>query len=179
MSSVNPYSPPRAHVEDVDARPQRYSQPKVWSASGRIGRLRYLAYMMVGYLMLVFVMGIGSVLLGRQGSPVLMTVFFGIGWVFYMVLFVLSGIQRAHDMDWSGWTVLVTLIPLVGLIWVFKAGSAGENQFGAPPPPNTTGVKVGAWSALVIPVMGILAAIALPAYQEYTVRAKAAQVRGQ
>lgn len=45
MSAVNPYTPPRAQVDDVHAAVTEFSKPKVWSASGRIGRLRYLAYL--------------------------------------------------------------------------------------------------------------------------------------
>jgi hypothetical protein len=74
-------------------------------------------------------------------------------------------------MDWSGWTVLLTLIPFVALIWVFKRGSEGTNSYGAPPPPNTLGVKILGLLLPVLAVVGILAAIAIPAYVEYTRRA--------
>ena len=88
-----------------------------------------------------------------------------------LVFSVITAIQRSHDMDWSGWTVLLTLIPLVGLIWVFKPGSAGANSYGAPPPPNTTGVKILALLLPAIVIIGILAAIAIPAYVDYQNRA--------
>jgi hypothetical protein len=78
-------------------------------------------------------------------------------------------------MDWSGWTILLAIIPLVGLIWLFKAGSPGENRFGAPPPPNTTGVKVLGLIFPLIAFIGIVAAIALPAYQTYVKRAQESQ----
>jgi len=74
-----------------------------------------------------------------------------------MVLSVFSAIQRSHDMDWSGWTVLLSLIPLFGLIWLSMPGTPGRNRFGAPPPPNTTGVKVG---AALIPVLFVLLVLA-------------------
>jgi hypothetical protein len=57
------------------------------------------------------------------------------------------------------------LIPLVGLIWVFEAGTRGRNDYGRPPPPNTTAVRLGVFLFPAIMVIGILAAIALPAYQ--------------
>ena len=80
-------------------------------------------------------------------------------------------------MNLSGWFSLLALIPLVGLVWVFKGGTPGANRFGAPPPPNTLGVKIIACVFPLIFVIGILAAIALPAYQQYTVKARAAQAR--
>ena len=41
--STNPYAAPRAEVGDVEVA-QEYQEIHMWSASGRIGRLRYLAY---------------------------------------------------------------------------------------------------------------------------------------
>ena len=83
-------------------------------------------------------------------------------------------IQRSHDMNMSGWWSLAALIPIVGLVWVFKGGTAGTNRWGAPPPPNGPMVKIFGLLMPVLFVVGILAAIALPAYQGYVTRAKAA-----
>ncbi|MEJ8852070.1 DUF805 domain-containing protein [Variovorax rhizosphaerae] len=80
-----------------------------------------------------------------------------------LVFYVLMGIQRSHDMDWSGWMLLLALIPLVALIWIFKGGTKGGNRFGAPPPPNSTGVKVSAGILVVLMVLGVAALVALQA----------------
>jgi Tfp pilus assembly major pilin PilA len=53
-----------------------------------------------------------------------------------------------------------------------------------PPPnrltlPNTRAVKILAWVFPAFFVLGIVAAIALPAYQQYVMRAKAAQIQAQ
>jgi uncharacterized membrane protein YhaH (DUF805 family) len=179
MSAVNPYVPPRAAVADVEALPTQFSQPKVWSARGRIGRLRYLSYISVGYLVMVLIAGVLGAIAGALGHTGAASALGAIAALPYVVLAILAGIQRSHDMDWSGWSILLALIPLVGFVWLFKAGTPGENRFGAPAPPNTTGIKVGASMLAVLFVIGILAAIALPAYQQYTVRAKAAQMQQQ
>lgn len=46
-------------------------------------------------------------------------------------------VRRLHDIDKSGWWLLVGLIPLIGfillLIWFCTKGSVGENRFGFPP----------------------------------------------
>jgi uncharacterized membrane protein YhaH (DUF805 family) len=171
-SVANPYQPPRAKVEDVQGGSTGYQPIKIWSAKGRVSRMQYLGYLMGGYLLVILAAGvIGAIAaaagLGKSASALGM-----IAAIPYMVL----AIQRAHDMDWSGWTSLLTLIPFVAFIWIFKAGTPGENRFGAPPPPNTTKVKVLALLIPVIAIIGIVAAIALPAYKGYTDRAKAAQV---
>ncbi len=63
MSSENPYSTPEASVE---VAAEEYYQPKFFSASGRIGRLRYLAYLTGAYLlfyalMVPFISGVAIV----------------------------------------------------------------------------------------------------------------------
>lgn len=47
-------------------------------------------------------------------------------------------VKRWHDLDKSGWWVLVFLIPIIGWFWGlyecgFKKGTSGENQFGPDP----------------------------------------------
>jgi uncharacterized membrane protein YhaH (DUF805 family) len=167
--AANPYTPPKAKVADVGT--EEFQPVKLWSASGRIGRLRYLAYS-IGASMLV---GVVAAVLAPAIGPALGAAIALLLYIPLLVFNVLIGIQRSHDMDWSGWTILLAIIPLVGLIWLFKAGSPGENRFGAPPPPNTTGVKVLGLIFPLIAFIGIVAAIALPAYQTYVKRAQESQ----
>jgi uncharacterized membrane protein YhaH (DUF805 family) len=175
---VNPYAAPRAEVADVNVHGGDAGvQPvKLWSAKGRIGRLRFLSYNVVGYFLFSIVVGLilavtASIFRSSDVMALLPLLIF----IPYFVFFVLLSIQRSHDMGWSGWSVLLCLIPLVSLIWVFYPGTKGGNRFGAPPPPNGTGVVIGALVVPIIAMAGILAAIALPAYHQYTVKAKAAQ----
>ncbi len=46
-------------------------------------------------------------------------------------------IRRFHDINKSGWWVLIFLIPIVGfilwLVWFLREGDAGDNQYGPPP----------------------------------------------
>lgn len=149
-----------------------------FSPSGRIGRLRYVAWGTGAYLLLSVVMasmvpmlgardgGMASAVMGLLGIPV------AVLWIFW-------AIQRAHDLDRSGWQVLLLMIPILGLIWaciwLFGRGTPGVNSYGPPPPPNSTGVKILGMLLPVIFVVGIVAAIALPAYSDYTQRARAAQ----
>lgn len=178
MSAVNPYTPPLAEVSDVPPATTGYSQPKVWSASGRIGRLRYLAYLTVAAL--VMYLGLGAImLLAMTGASGLAIALMVLIYIPFIVLSVLLLIQRSHDMDWSGWTVLLAFIPFAAFIWLFKAGTPGANRFGNPPPPNPLSVKILGLVGPVIGFIGVLAAISLPAYQGYTQRAKAAQQQMQ
>lgn len=177
MATMNPYAPPQAHVDDVEDGDVGTQPVKTWSAQGRVGRLRYLAHLMAAYLLVAVVGFVGGMLGGMLRSEALGTVFVGVGVAVYILFTVLKTIQRSHDMDWSGWTSLLALIPFVGLIWIFKGGTAGRNRFGAPPPPNTFGVKFLALLFPAIAVIGIIAAVTIPAYQSYAKRAQIQQNR--
>ena len=86
--------------------------------------------------------------------------------------------RRLNDMGKSGWMGLLMLIPLVNIIFAFwlllGRGDEGANEYGPAPAPNSTGVIVLACLLPVIMIIGILAAVSLPAYQDYTARARAA-----
>jgi uncharacterized membrane protein YhaH (DUF805 family) len=161
MSSVaNPYQAPSAALADAGV----LTQPvKMFSVSGRIGRVRYIAYS-VG---LYFLSGILAVLLALV-DPVL-------AFLPYAALFILAfmlTIQRSHDFNVSGWLALLMLVPLVNLLFLFIPGTDGANKYGAETPPNTTGVLILAWLFPAIAALGVVAAVALPAYQDYVKRAQ-------
>jgi uncharacterized membrane protein YhaH (DUF805 family) len=46
-------------------------------------------------------------------------------------------VRRLHDVDKSGWWILISLIPIVGIIWFIilaaTDSTSGENRFGANP----------------------------------------------
>jgi len=180
MSSANPYMPPRAAVADIHDKLAEAEEPTILTWRGRIGRLRYLAYVMGGYVALFVVMFFAGLIGGLSGSPMVATLLMGVCGIAYFVFTIMVAIQRVHDMDWSGWSVLLVLVPVVniviGLIWLFKGGTEGANRFGAPPTPNTWGVIVlGCIAPLAF--IGIIAAVALPAYQTYKLKAEAAAAR--
>lgn len=62
---------------------------------------------------------------------------------------------------------------------MFTPGTLADNRFGPPPPPNSGWVVAGAVTYIaLIPIaffVGILAAIAIPQYQDYVARAKIAE----
>jgi len=161
-SPINPYQTPAAPVADAgDA-----TQPvRLFSASGRIGRARYIAYGFGLYLLSMLAGVVGARLFGEVGA-VLATV----AWVAMAVLGVMLTIQRCHDFNVTGWLALLIVVPLANLAFLFIPGTDGPNRFGAPTPPNSVGVLVVAWLIPGIVIAGMIAAIALPAYQAYLQR---------
>ena len=171
----NPYQAPRVGVADPR---QEYAPMRIFSVSGRLGRLRYLAYSMgVPFLILVPLLIVAAVL-GAIMPPLVIVgiILGGIGYVAVIVLQFIFTIRRCHDFDTSGWLSLLLLVPLAPFVFWFIPGTTGANRYGNPPPPNSGGViAVVLLPLIVIPIIGILAAIAIPQYQEYTVRARTAE----
>jgi uncharacterized membrane protein YhaH (DUF805 family) len=169
MASVNPYQAPAAAVADAGEQTQPV---KVFAVSGRIGRARYLAYGIGFYILFGFIAVILAGMLGQAAAVIV-----PVAWVALVVIGFMLTIQRCHDFNMSGWLSLLMLVPLVNLIFLFIPGTDGANRFGGPTPPNSVGVLIAAWLFPAIFVLGIVAAVALPAYQDYAKRAGQAQKR--
>lgn len=165
-ASSSPYATPKATV--AESLPE-FGELKVIGIEGRIGRLRYLAWSLVLILACMPVFGIAAGFFAA--SEILGGLLMVIAGIAVAVISIMFGVKRLHDIGWSGWLLLITLVPVVGgvfsLLMFIIPGSTEANRFGPPPPPNSTVVKVLAllWIALII--VGILAAIALPAYMGY------------
>ena len=166
LGAPSPYSPPRSEVGD--SLPE-YGTLKVFTTDGRIGRVRYLGWSMGMMLLAMLAYGISAGLM--LASPILGGILMIPLVIAAVVISVMIGVQRLHDIGWSGWLLLLNLVPLVGsvfaILMLVVPGTQGANRYGAPPPPNSRGVIALAWSALVVPIIGIVAAISIPAYQDY------------
>lgn len=173
----NPYTAPAADLSQVDA--DGASQlPQILSLSGRIGRLRYLAY---GGMMLVVVIFVGA-----NVARMLSAIHPYLGLAASLALYVAALVyafgyarRRLHDMDASGWWSLLFLVPVVQIglfVWlVCVPGDEWPNDFGPPPAANSRGVLA---AAIAMPlIIGVMSAVVLSGYQRYTERAKAARMQ--
>jgi len=155
----NPYAAPRARVADV-REVQEYGELKPWNIHGRIGRLRLLAWFIV--LILTFVglmalsMGIMSIL-GENSTLAVILLVLSILAALY-IKFCIS-VKRLHDIGLSAWFMLISLIPIIGILCdialFFWPGSKDENDYGPPPPPNSTAVKILAVLFIAFFIYGI------------------------
>jgi type IV pilus assembly protein PilA len=142
--------------------------------SGRIGRVRYIAYSIALSVLVLIGTGILAVAVAVVDETAAIGVLL-IGYLATYAIQFLPGIQRSHDINVSGWLSLITLVPFGPLVFWFVPGTRGENNYGLQPPPNGVGVILIASFLPVISVVGILAAIAIPAYQDYTIRAQVSE----
>lgn len=172
--TLNQYAPPLAAVADIHGH-DGVGELKLFSSQGRIGRLRYLAYGIGASLVYQALVGVSAASLSPAFTGLLMLAAFAV----YLWFTVITGIKRCHDLGMSGWWALTVIIPVIALIWLFVPGNQDANRYGPPPPPNSRGVKLLGYMLPAIIFIGILAAIALPAYKTYTDKAHAARSQAQ
>jgi len=184
-----PYQAPSADVSAANA--DESYQPKFFAASGRIGRMRYVVYAfgltMLSYLAIAVVGGILAAIMGgfdsasaNSGATMLLGFLAMVVMLFILVMTVIYAIRRLNDINASGWFVLLFLVPIVnlimGLLLIFMPGTRGANKFGPRPVANSGGVKAAfvVVAVLFVGYIGVLMAVAVPAYNQYVERAQAA-----
>lgn len=165
---VNPYETPKAALAESAGETQPV---RLFAVSGRIGRARYIAYGIGLYILISLIGGILGAVLGSAGVVAIVLM-----WVVMLVFSFMLTIQRCHDFNTSSWLSILVLVPLVNLIFWFIPGTDGPNRFGPPTPPNNAWVIVGVCIVPLIAVIGILAAVSIPAYQDYTQRVRVSEV---
>lgn len=164
-----------------------YSNDSVLNANGRFGRMSYLGWnglLCISIMLIIILVAIGLPGLQAPDQRLPTSAILFLGFVYMGVLYFsfIFAIRRLHDRNHSGWLSLLTLIPLINLgltlYLAFAKGDEHENQFGLPRSTKTW-EKVLAWFYVLIFPIGILAAIAIPAYQDYVQRAHQAQIKIQ
>jgi len=115
-------------------------QEILFSANGRIRRKDYAIGTLI-VLAIIVVTSSLSEMLGantKDGSEnIASTLILMAGLLPSMYISICLSIKRFHDIGKSGWFVLTTLIPIIGvivaLILYFKVGNAGANAYGEDP----------------------------------------------
>ena len=166
--AANPYGAPRATVDDAT---EEYQPVRILGVSGRIGRARYILYTIGLSMLIMLLAGIVGGFIGGGVASVLIVA----GYAAVIVLSLMLSIQRSHDFNMSGWFSLLALVPLVNLVFWFIPGTDGRNRFGAKTPPNGMGVVIGVCIVPAFFIVGIIAAVSIPAYNDYVKRAAEAK----
>lgn len=95
---------------------------------GRIGRLHYLLALIVILVPAGVLIGIGE----RENSVALY-----LTGVALALVSICPGVQRLHDVNQSGWLLLLSIFPVIniglGLFMLLRPGTAGPNDYGPDP----------------------------------------------
>ncbi len=104
--------------------------------NGRARRKEYWMFVLFNLIFAVVAMILDNVLgITIAGLP------YGPLYIFYGLAMFIPGlavsVRRLHDINKSGWMILVGLIPLAGAIWLLvlycTEGTQSDNQYGANP----------------------------------------------
>ena len=103
--------------------------------SGRARRKEYWMFMLF-QMLFAFVAILADHLLGTD-----MNGGGGAIYLLYTLALFIPGlavaVRRLHDVDKSGWFLLIVLVPLVGMVWLLvldcTEGKPGDNEYGTDP----------------------------------------------
>ena len=114
-----------------------------FSFNGRIRRIEYFLSCLLGGAVtaIAFWLGVGTSLIGasqNSGSGFGIGVLIGFSALIGGIWFTIAqDVKRLHDVDKSGWLVVLLLIPIVnfilGLYMLFADGTVGPNRYGNDP----------------------------------------------
>lgn len=108
--------------------------------TGRARRTEYWMYILFNMIFAI----VAAVLDNLLGLKFNQEIPYGFIYLIYGLATFIPGlavmVRRLHDVDKSGWWVFISLIPLVGTIWLLVLlatdGTPGANQYGVNPKEN-------------------------------------------
>lgn len=110
---------------------------KYATATGRASRAEFWYFTLFNIIFSIAASIIDGILgLGRNDSLLTIGTLYGLA---LLIPSIAVGIRRLHDIGRSGWWMLISLIPIVGTIWLIvlyaTKGMPEDNQYG----PSTVG----------------------------------------
>ena len=103
---------------------------------GRSRRAEYWYFVLFNLIVAIVLAGIDS-LLGTFSSAQNIGLLSGIYSLAVLIPTLAVTIRRLHDIDRSGWWILINLVPLIGtivlLVFALMDGTPGDNRYGPNP----------------------------------------------
>ena len=107
--------------------------------SGRARRLEYWMFTLIN-----FVLSVAAVILDNLFGTADPELGYGLIYSLFTLVIILPtwtvAVRRLHDVGKSGWWLLLSLIPIIGSIWLFVLvitdSQPGDNKYGSNPKLN-------------------------------------------
>lgn len=109
--------------------------------SGRARRAEYWMFVLFNFIFAL----VAAILDNILGLTIGEGVPYGVFYMLYGLVVLIPGlavsVRRLHDVGKSGWMILLSIIPIVGAIWLLVLmvtdSKPGENQYGPNPKEET------------------------------------------
>jgi uncharacterized membrane protein YhaH (DUF805 family) len=105
--------------------------------SGRSRRMEYWYFVLFNIIVSIVLGVIDGLLLGTLDSGMGAGLLSGIYSLAVLIPTLAVTVRRLHDIDRSGWWILIALVPLIGvivlLVFALLEGTPGDNQYGPNP----------------------------------------------
>ena len=118
---------------------QKIVKEELFTCDGRIGRGEYIKkflFLLVSIIPLLIIFVFLAEFLGDFVEEIL-TLLFGIVIVFINISYLMLSIRRLHDLNKSGWLILIAIVPLIDIAFFIYLlacqGTHGANDFGPEP----------------------------------------------
>ena len=118
---------------------QKIVKAELFTCDGRISRDEYIKkflFLLVSIIPLLIIFVFLADFLGEFVEEIL-TLLFGIIIVFINISYLMLSIRRLHDLNKSGWLILIAVVPLIDIAFFIYLlacqGTHGENDFGPEP----------------------------------------------
>lgn len=118
---------------------QKIIKAELFTCDGRISRGEYIKmflFLLVSIIPLIIIFVFLVEFLGDFVEDIL-TLLLGIIGVFINISFLMLSIRRLHDLNKSGWLILVAIVPLIDIAFFIYLlacqGTSGPNDFGPEP----------------------------------------------
>jgi len=140
--SAGRYAPPTSAGGEVYSGATVEAPPIIGlSFEGRMGRITYLNAGLLAWVGLAMI-GIGAAVLLPMSRSWLVFIPLAVAFVLFFIWAIRVTVLRLHDMNRSGWWVLLILIPYVGgvasLVLMFMPGTSEDNDYGEKPKQGST-----------------------------------------
>ena len=139
-----------------------YSEVDLLSTQGRLGRRSYFVYSVILPFIFFWILASLAGAISKYGaslgsiSVALSYLLLALAVVIISIIMVRLTILRCHDFNMKGWLAVLSLIPMVNIIFALIPGNNGLNSYGDQPEPPSLFIKMGVVVLTILLISSVL-----------------------